>query len=178
MNLPVRPVVVLVGAPGAGKTSVAHRLAELLGTTARDTDADIEGSAGSSVSEIFVDHGEAYFRGLEAVAVALALAEHDGVLALGGGAVLDPATREALAPHRVVLLDVGLAESGRRVGLGVSRPLLLGNVRGQLKALLDERRPLYLDVADHVVGTDGRDVDEVADEVLAWLTPASPAGPS
>ncbi|CAN5793406.1 shikimate kinase [soil metagenome] len=173
------PVVVLVGAPGAGKTSVAHRLAEALGTSVRDTDTDIEASAGTSISDIFVDHGEHHFRGLEAVAVALALAEHDGVLALGCGAVLDPATRQGLAPHRVVLLDVGLAESGRRVGLGVSRPLLMGNVRSQLKALLDERRPLYLDVADHVVPTDGRDLDEVTDAVLAWLDPAArPARPS
>ncbi len=171
--------MVLVGAPGAGKTSVAHRLAELLGTSARDTDADIEASAGTSVAEIFVDHGEEYFRGLEAVAVASALAEHDGVLALGGGAVLDAATREALGPHRVVLLDVGLAESGRRVGLGVSRPLLMGNVRSQLKALLDHRRPLYLEVADDVVPTDGRDIDEVTTAVLALLDPAAhPAPPS
>ncbi|MBA2738278.1 MAG: shikimate kinase [Actinomycetota bacterium] len=173
------PVVVLVGPPGAGKTSVATRLAAALGTTVRDTDADVEAAAGVSVADIFFDHGEQYFRGLEAVAVTQALAEHDGVLALGGGAVLDPATREALCPHRVVLLDVGLAESGRRVGLGVSRPLLMGNVRGQLKALLDQRRPLYLEVADHVVPTDGRDVETVVAAVLAVLeVPADRSEPS
>lgn len=167
------PLVVLVGPPGAGKTSVAARLAIALGTTVRDTDADVEATAGASVAEIFVDHGEQHFRHLEAVAVARALDEHDGVLALGGGAVLDPATREALGPHRVVFLDVGLAESSRRVGLGISRPLLLGNVRSRLKALLNERRPLYLEVADHVVPTDGRDVESVAAAVLALVHPAT-----
>ena len=159
----------LVGPPGSGKTSVAARLADALGTTARDTDADVEAAAGASVAEIFIDHGEQHFRRLEAAAVARALVEHDGVLALGGGAVLDPATRLALRPHRVVFLDVGLAESSRRVGLGVSRPLLMGNVRSQLKVLLDERRPLYLEVADHVVPTDGHDVDSVAAAVLALV---------
>ncbi len=84
------PVVVLVGPPGAGKSAVAVELARLLGVSARRTDADVEAAAGASVGEIFVDQGEAAFRELERAAVARALAEHRGVLALGGGAVLDP----------------------------------------------------------------------------------------
>ncbi len=164
-----RPVVVLVGPPGAGKTSVAAAVAAALGVEERDTDADIEAAQGRTVAEIFVDDGEQHFRGLEAVAAARALAEHDGVLAVGGGAVLDADTRAALRAHRVVFLDVGLAESSRRVGLAASRPLLVGNVRGRMKALLDQRRPLYAEVADHVVDTDGRDVDAVVAEVLALL---------
>ena len=163
------PVVVLVGPPGAGKTSVAATVAAALGVEERDTDADIEAAQGRTVAEIFVDDGEQHFRGLEAVAVARALAEHDGVLAVGGGAVLDADTRAALRAHRVVFLDVGLAESSRRVGLAASRPLLVGNVRGRMKALLDQRRPLYAEVADHVIDTDGRDVDAVAADVLALL---------
>ena len=100
-------------------------------------------------------------------AVAEALATHDGVLALGGGAVLDPATRDLLAGQTVVYLRVGLSEAVKRVGLGTARPLLLGNVRGRIKALLDERAPLYESVATHVVDTDGRAPDEVAAEIVA-----------
>ena len=102
---------------------------------------------GAAISDIFVDSGEEHFRALEAKAVAEALATHDGVLALGGGAVLDPATRELLAGHPVVFLRVGLSDAVKRVGLGSARPLLLGNVRGRIKALLDERTPVYESVA-------------------------------
>jgi shikimate kinase len=162
----VTPRVVLVGPMGAGKTTVAGLLATAWGTTARDTDADIEARDGREISDIFVESGEAAFRALEVEAVATALAEHDGVLALGGGAVLDPATRELLAGHRVVFLRVGLAEAVKRVGLGTSRPLLLGNVRSRIKALLDERTPIYEGVSSETVDTDGRTPEEVADEIL------------
>ena len=141
------PRVVLVGPMGAGKTTVADLLARAWGTTARDTDHDVEAREGRAVSDIFVDSGEDHFRALEREAVAAALAEHDGVLALGGGAVLDPGTRALLAGHRVVFLRVGLSDAVKRVGLGTSRPLLLGNVRGRIKALLDERTPVYESVA-------------------------------
>ena len=134
---------VLVGPMGAGKTTVGGLLAQRWGVAARDTDADVEAAQGRSIADIFVEAGEAHFRGLERDAVAEALATHDGVLALGGGAVLDPATRELLAGHRVVFLRVGLADAVKRVGLGTGRPLLLGNVRGRIKALLDERTPVY-----------------------------------
>jgi shikimate kinase len=163
------PIVVLVGPPGAGKSSVARVLAETLAVEARDTDADIEAAEGRSVSDLFIEAGEEHFRRLEAKATQAALREHRGVLAVGGGAVLDPATRAALRPHRVVFLDVGLSEAARRVGLGVSRPLLLGNVRAQLKGLLDFRRPLYLEVADATVATDARSVEQVAQDVLAVM---------
>lgn len=157
----VTPRVVLVGPMGAGKSTVGALLADAWGVPVRDTDADIEALEGRSISDIFVDSGEAHFRDLERKAVAEALATHDGVLSLGGGAVLDPATRDLLAGHPVVFLKVGLAEAVKRVGLGSSRPLLLGNVRSRIKALLDERTPVYESVATLTVDTDGRTPEDV-----------------
>ena len=165
-----RPRVVLVGPMGAGKSTVGGLLADRWGVALRDTDADVEAAEGRSVSDIFVDAGEPYFREREREAVLAALDDHDGVLALGGGAVLDPATRAALRGHPVVFLQVGFADAVKRVGLGSGRPLLLGNVRAQVRALLEERLPVYREVAAHVVDTDGRSAEEVADaveEVLA-----------
>jgi shikimate kinase len=163
------PRAVLVGPMGAGKTTVGAILAAAWGVALRDTDADIEAAQGRSVSDIFVESGETVFRELEAAAVAEALATHDGVLALGGGAVLDPRTRELLAGHPVVFLRVGLSDAVTRVGLGVGRPLLLGNVRSRVKALLDERTPVYESVATISVDTDGRTPEDVASEIQEAL---------
>lgn len=167
-----RPRVVLIGPMGAGKTTVAGVLAQRWGVTVRDTDADIVAAEGREISDIFVDDGEDHFRALEREAVARALAEHDGVLALGGGAVLDPGTRDLLAEHTVVFLSVGLSDAVKRVGLGTARPLLMGNVRARVKALLDERTPIYASTATHTVDTDGRSPDEVADTLEALLAGA------
>lgn len=163
------PRVVLVGPMGAGKTTVAGLLGSAWDLPVRDTDADIEATTGREISDIFVESGEDHFRELEAAAVAAAVAEHDGVLALGGGAVLRPETRDLLAGLPVVFLRVGLSDAVKRVGLGVGRPLLLGNVRSRIKALLDERTPVYESVATHVVDTDGRTPDEVATEIQELL---------
>jgi shikimate kinase len=160
-----RPRVVLVGPMGAGKTTVGELLASVWGVDLRDTDRDVEEAEGRPISEIFVDHGEEYFRERERAAVAEALRTHDGVLALGGGAVLDAGTREALRGQVVVFLQVGLSDAVKRVGLGTARPLLLGNVRARVKALLDERLPVYREVATVTVLTDGRSAEEVATEV-------------
>ncbi len=163
------PRVVLIGAMGAGKTTVAGLLARAWGCEVRDTDHDVAALEGRSVQEIFVELGEPYFRDRERAAVRAAVREHDGVLALGGGAVMDPGTREVLEGQRVVFLQVGLADAAKRVGLGAGRPLLVGNVRSRIKAILTERQPVYAAVASHVVDTDGRTPDQVADDVRAWV---------
>lgn len=166
---PTRPRVVLVGPMGAGKSTVAALLGKAWGVAVRDTDADIEAAEGRSISDIFVESGEAHFRELEVAAVARAVAEHDGVLALGGGAVLREETREVLAGLPVVFLRVGLADAVKRVGMGAGRPLLFGNVRARIRATLEERAPVYESVATLVVDTDGRTPDEVTGEVVERL---------
>lgn len=163
------PRVVLVGPMGAGKSTVGRILARTWGVTVRDTDTDVEAIAGKPVSEIFVDDGEEHFRDLEATAVARALAEHDGVLSLGGGAVLRAETRALLAQHRVVFLNVGLADAAKRVGMGAGRPLLMGNVRSRIKQLLDERLPIYQEVASVTIDTNDKSPAAVADEIAAWF---------
>ena len=173
------PRVVLVGPPGAGKSTVARSLSGLLGVSVRDTDADVEAVAGKPIREIFVDDGEPHFRDLERAAVTRALAEHDGVLALGGGAVMDPVIQEALARHVagggvVAFLDVSLAHAAPRVGFNQSRPLLLGNPRAQWQALMERRRPVYQQVATLVVNTDGRTATDVAREIAGALATGLP----
>lgn len=162
--------LVLVGPPGAGKSTVGRLVAGKLGLAFRDTDADIEDVAGKSVPDIFFDEGEDRFRELERDAVRRALSEHDGVLSLGGGAVLSPETRGLLEDHRVVFLSVGLSDATKRIGMSAARPVLALNPRSQLQALLAERLPLYREVATDEVVTDGTSASEVADEVARLIS--------
>ncbi|MGW6931659.1 shikimate kinase [Lentzea sp. NPDC054927] len=161
------PRYVVVGPPGSGKTTVSELLAKHLDLAFRDVDADIVETAGKPISDIFTDDGEPVFRAMEEEAVARGLAEHDGVLALGGGAVLSAVTRERLKAHTVVFLNVGMAEGVRRTGLSSARPLLTGmNPRATFKALLDARLPLYREVATIEVQTDALDPEQVAEAVI------------
>ncbi|MEV0627025.1 shikimate kinase [Nonomuraea wenchangensis] len=160
---------VLIGPPGSGKTTLGRLLAERLGVGFRDTDSDVEAVAGKPVSDIFVEDGEARFRELEHEAVRRALAEHDGILSLGGGAVLHPETQALLAGHHVVYLQVGLADAVQRVGLASARPLLVLSPRSQLKKLMEERRPVYERLAAVTVTTDQREPAELAEEILKGL---------
>lgn len=167
---PVRPIVVLVGPPGSGKTSVGLVVARLTGRQFRDTDGDIEAAAGRPIPDIFLTDGEPAFRAMEREAVATALTSHDGVLALGGGAILAEPTRALLKQQTVVFLSVTMPTGVRRTGLATNRPLLTGvNPRATYKALLDARLPLYQEVATLEVATDDLTIGQVATVIVEEL---------
>ncbi|WP_370268386.1 shikimate kinase [Streptomyces sp. V4I8] len=154
---------------GVGKSTVGQLLADRLGVVYRDTDDDIVAEQGRSIAEIFVDEGEPAFRAIEKRAVHRALAEHDGVLALGGGAILDADTRALLAGQRVAYLSMDVEEAVKRTGLNAARPLLAVNPRKQWRELMEARRHLYEGVATAVVATDGRTPEEVTQAALDAL---------
>ncbi|WP_221355753.1 shikimate kinase [Streptomyces beigongshangae] len=154
---------------GVGKSTVGALLAQRLGCRYRDTDDDIVAEQGRTIADIFLDEGEAVFRAAEKEAVRRALAQHEGVLALGGGSVLDADTRALLAGRPVVYLSMDVEEAVQRTGLNAARPLLAVNPRRQWRELMDARRPLYQQVASVVVATDGRTPEEVTRAVLDAL---------
>ena len=163
------PRLVVIGPPGAGKSTIGRLSADRLGVAFADSDDAVEQGAGRSIADIFVDDGEAAFRDLERAAVVDLLSTAQGVLALGGGAVLDPRTEADLRGHAVVFLDVGIADAAKRVGFATSRPLLAINPRAQWTALMTPRRPIYERVATFRVDTAGREPGDVVDEVVEQL---------
>jgi shikimate kinase len=163
------PLVVLTGPPGAGKSVVGQLLSGRLGVSFVDTDAEIEAAAGKAVAEIFVDDGEDAFRDLERAAAQRALSAGGAVVALGSGAVLDPAVQQQLAGQPVAYLAADFSAIARRLGLDRPRVVIPGNPRGRLRAMLEERRPVYERLATFTVDAGELAPEEIADEIEAWL---------
>jgi shikimate kinase len=157
--------------PGTGKTTTGRRLAKILSVPFADSDMLVERQAGRTVAELFEQAGEAAFRAIEAAAVRAALVDFDGVLALGGGAVTDRATRDALAGAAVpvVLLRASVSTLARRVGDGQHRPLLVDDPVARLTQLSADREEAYAGSATLTVQTDGRTPGQVAAQIAARL---------
>ncbi len=164
-----QPLVVLIGPPAAGKTVVGELLSERLGAAFTDTDADVAAVAGKPVGDIFTDDGEAAFRELESAAAQRALATPGAVVALGSGAVLDPDVQQLLPGQAVVYLEASFPAIARRLGLDRPRVVIPGNPRGRLRSMLEERRPVYQQLASFTVPADDLAPEEIADDVATWL---------
>lgn len=166
------PRVVLIGPPGAGKTSIGRALGKSLEVDFADTDSLIETDQGKSVSQIFIDDGEAIFRKIEERICLQALDEQNGVLSLGGGAVLTPSIATSIRESHadVIFLDVTLAVAAPRIGFNRDRPLLLNNPRQKWQSLMDARRPVYESLATRIVKVGDRSVSEVVKEILPTVS--------
>ena len=164
------PKAVLVGLPGSGKSTIGRRLAKALGVSLLDTDVAIEERTGRSIADIFATDGEQEFRRIEEEVVRAALADHDGVNSLGGGAVTSPGVCDALAGHTVIYLEIGAREGVRRTGGNTVRPLLAGPDRAEkYRALMAKRVPLYRRVATVRVDTHRRNPGAVVRHILSRL---------
>ncbi|UXA20193.1 shikimate kinase [Mycobacterium sp. SMC-4] len=164
------PKAVLIGLPGSGKSTIGRRLAKVLEVPMLDTDAEIEKRTGRVIADIFATDGEAEFRRIEEEVIRDALANHDGVLSLGGGAVTTEGVRQALAGHTVVYLEINAAEGVRRTGGSTARPLLSGPDRGEkFKKLMSQRVPLYRKVATMRVNTNHRNPGAVVRYITTRL---------
>jgi shikimate kinase len=164
------PKAVLIGLPGSGKSTIGRRLARALGVTFTDTDAAIEAKTGRTIADVFATDGEREFRRIEEEVVRTALAEHDGVLALGGGAITSPGVRDALAGHTVFYLEISAAEGIRRTSGSTARPLLAGpDPAAKYRALMADRAPLYRRAATMRINTNRRNPGAVVRHIIARL---------
>lgn len=167
---PIEGPIILVGPPSSGKSTIGRQLAERLGIAFIDVDEVIEQRTGKTIGDIFATDGEPAFRELETATTLEVLGDlQKRVISLGGGAVTSDMIRAALKPYRVVWLQVGIAAAAERIGLNTARPLLLGNVRGQLIKLMREREPLYAEVATISLATDHHGPDELVNSIIEQL---------
>ena len=155
--------IVLIGAPGSGKSTVGVALAAHLQWPFVETDALIELKESRKITDLFVDHGEEYFRSVEFETLKEVLQETSAVISLGGGAPISQPAQDAISSSNstIVFLDVSLATAAPRVGFNRDRPLLLGNPRAQWQALSDQRRPIYEKLATQSIKVDDMTVDEI-----------------
>ena len=160
--------IILIGPPGSGKSTIGKATSRRLNISFTDTDDLIEGRSGTSISQIFIDKGEPWFRELEREILQEELVKLNGVLALGGGAPLSDAAQELLRSkdEAIVYLDVSLATAAPRVGFNRDRPLLLSNPRGAWQELMDKRRPIYEALATHIVKVDERAPKDIVEEIV------------
>ena len=161
--------IILIGPPGAGKSTIGHSLAKKLKVKFADTDSLIEAKLDKKISDIFVDLGEPVFRTEELIVLAEVLQSDNGVISLGGGAPISPQAQELLRNSGaiVIFLDISLGKAAARVGFNRDRPLLLGNPRAQWNELMSSRRPIYESLATAVVPVDDRSVNEICADILA-----------
>ena len=159
--------IVLIGPPGAGKSSIGKALAKELNLNFIDSDSEIEKISHKKISEIFIEDGEPAFRLLEVDVVRKVLADFDGVISLGGGAPINPEIQEVLqdANYPVVFIDVSIAQAAIRIGFNKDRPLLLVNPRQQWISLMNDRRPIYEKLASQTISSDNRKPHEVAKQI-------------
>jgi shikimate kinase len=164
------PKAVLMGMPGSGKSTIGRRLAKALDLSLLDTDAKIVETTGRTIADIFSNDGEPEFRRVEEQVVRAALAEHDGIISLGGGAITSPGVRDALAGHTVIFLEISAAEGIRRTTGGTVRPLLAGPDPAQkYRDLMSERVPLYRRAATMRVNTNRRNPGAVVRHIVERL---------
>ena len=163
-------LIILIGPPGAGKSTVGGLLAREIGCDFLDTDRVIEERLGKKISEIFVEDGESFFREVEEQVVLESLESFHGVIALGGGSILSERVRsrleEAGSEMEVLFLDVSIAYAAPRVGFNRERPLLMVNPRAQWQELMNHRRPIYISLADRTIDTNERTPDQVVDAII------------
>lgn len=167
---PSKPRAILVGPPGAGKSTIGRRLANALGVELFDTDAAIERETGRTISDIFATDGEEHFREIEERVVREAVIHQRGIVSLGGGSVLSKNTRQLLRGHTVIYLEISEAEGVLRTGTSNARPLLAGtDPKAKYRELMRRRRPLYREVATIRIRTDRRSPGRVVAQILGKL---------
>lgn len=165
------PTAILIGPPGCGKSTIAKALSREINRDYVDTDSLIETRAGKKISEIFIEDGEPAFRLMESEIVLETIGSYEGIVALGGGSILDPRVQDALknGASPVIYLEVSIAQAAPRVGFNKDRPLLLVNPRQQWVSLMQVREPIYRDLATLTISTDSKKAPVVAHEIAEYL---------